>query len=169
MIPQTSDTHIRESRRFKSMYTLHGKPDQRATRIPHSVHVGFQTICISHGQCIATFHEVINGFVQIHCPWEEGILTQSTARRPSDPRVRTQLLPHNSQWDSGEKTSFCWQPATRLTGPISPACDRYIQYLLMGANPSVLNQHRQGLQSWRRQLSTYHSPSFSTDGPSLST
>jgi hypothetical protein len=23
----------------------------------------------------------------------------------------------------------------QLTGPISPACDRYVQYLLMGANP----------------------------------
>jgi hypothetical protein len=27
----------------------------------------------------------------------------------------------------------------QLTGPITPACDRYVQYLLVGANPSVLN------------------------------
>jgi hypothetical protein len=27
----------------------------------------------------------------------------------------------------------------QLTRPITPACDRYIQYLLVGANPSVLN------------------------------
>jgi hypothetical protein len=52
--------------------------------------------------------------------------------------------------------------ASRLTGPISPACDRYIQYLLTGANPSVLNQHRQGLQPWRCRLATYHSPTFPT-------
>jgi hypothetical protein len=32
----------------------------------------------------------------------------------------------------------------QLTGPISPAYDRYVQYLLTGANPSVLNQHRRG-------------------------
>jgi hypothetical protein len=51
---------------------------------------------------------------------------------------------HNSQWGSGEKTIFCWQPATILTGPISPTCDRYVQYLLTGANPSVLNRHRRG-------------------------
>jgi hypothetical protein len=36
--------------------------------------------------------------------------------------------------------------ATRLTGPISPACDWYVQYLLVEANPSVLNRHRRGLQ-----------------------
>jgi hypothetical protein len=78
-------------------------------------------------------------------PWEEGLLTQSTARQSSDPRVRTQLLSHNSQWGSGEKTSFCWQPTTRLTRPITLACDRYVQYLLTGVNPSVLNQHRRGL------------------------
>jgi hypothetical protein len=41
------------------------------------------------------------------------------------------------QW---EKISFCWQPATKLIGSISPACDRYVQYLLAEANPSVLNQ-----------------------------
>jgi hypothetical protein len=39
-----------------------------------------------------------------------------------------------------------WRSATRLTGPISPVCDRYVQYLLTGVNPSVLNQHRRGLQ-----------------------
>jgi hypothetical protein len=33
-----------------------------------------------------------------------------------------------------------------LTGPITLACDMYVQYLLTGVNPSVLNQHRQGIQ-----------------------
>jgi hypothetical protein len=56
---------------------------------------------------------------------------------------------------SGEKSSSCWQPTTRLTGPISPACDQYIQYLLTGANRTVLNRHRWGLQSWRCWLATY--------------
>jgi hypothetical protein len=34
----------------------------------------------------------------------------------------------------------------QLTGPISPVCDWYVQYLLTGANPSALNWHRWGLQ-----------------------
>jgi hypothetical protein len=50
----------------------------------------------------------------------------------------------------------------QLTGPISLVCDRYVQFLLVGANPSVLNRHRQGLQSWRCRLTTYHSPTFPT-------
>jgi hypothetical protein len=50
-------THIRESRRFESMYTLQGKPNQYTIRIPRSVCVWSQTIHISHGQRIATFRE----------------------------------------------------------------------------------------------------------------
>jgi hypothetical protein len=34
----------------------------------------------------------------------------------------------------------------QLTGPITPAYHRYVQYLLTGANPSVLNGHSWGLQ-----------------------
>jgi hypothetical protein len=46
----------------------------------------------------------------------------------------------------------------QLTGPISPACDRYVQYLLAGANRTVLNRPRQGLQPWRCRLATYPLP-----------
>jgi hypothetical protein len=63
---------------------------------------------------------------------------------------------------SGEKSSSYWQSTTSLTGPISPACDRYVQYLLMGGNRTVLNRHRRGLQPWRCRSSTYHSPTFPT-------
>jgi hypothetical protein len=52
----------------------------------------------------------------------------------------------------------------RFTRRITPACDRYVQYLLVGANPSVLNRHGRRLQSWRCRLSTYHSLTFPTDG-----
>jgi hypothetical protein len=48
------------------------------------------------------------------------------------------------------------EQATRLTGPISLACDQYVQYLLTGVNPSVLNQHRWGLQPWKCRLATSH-------------
>jgi hypothetical protein len=33
----------------------------------------------------------------------------------------------------------------QLIEPILPACDRYVQYLHTGTNPSVLNRHRRGL------------------------
>jgi hypothetical protein len=113
------------------------KLDQHTTCIPNTVRVWSQNIHISHDQRIVIFYEVSNRFVQIHYPREEGLPTQSTARRPSDLWVRTQFLFHNSKWGSGEKTSFCWQSATRLIGPISPTCDRYVQYLQFNHNPST--------------------------------
>jgi hypothetical protein len=75
--------------------------------------------------------------------------------------VRTQLLSRASQWSKGHKSSSCRWPTTRFTGPISPACDQYVQYLLMGANPSVLNRHRWRLQSWRCRLAIYPLPGLS--------
>jgi hypothetical protein len=63
------------------------------------------TIRISRGPHITTFHTVVNIFEQIHCTREEGLPTQSTARRSSDPRICTQLLSHNSQRVVGEKST----------------------------------------------------------------
>jgi hypothetical protein len=94
-------------------------------------------------------------------------------------RKRAPDTPSSAEWSAGLPSSFppntvieaimkakCLLMNTlhQFTGPITPACDRYVQYLLAGANPSVLNQHRQGLQPWRCRLSTYHSPTFPTDG-----
>jgi hypothetical protein len=63
-----------------------------------------------------------------------------------------------------KKISFCWQSSNGLTRPLSLVCDRYVQYMLTGVNPSVHNRHRRGLQPLRCWLSTYHSPTFPTDG-----
>jgi hypothetical protein len=103
---------------------------------------------------------VVDRFGWIPLVPQKGLLTQSTAHRLTDPWVRIQFLSQANQWSSRLKPSFCWWQATRLTRPISPACDRYIQYLLMGVNPSIINRHRQGIQHWRHQLSTHHSPAF---------
>jgi hypothetical protein len=146
------------------MYTLQGKPYQHATHIPHSVHVWSQTKCISRDQHIATFREVINSGGQSHCSWEKGLPTQSTARRLIDPWVHTQFLSWASHWSSGAKATICWRQVTRLIRPMSPTCDRYIEYLLTGANPSVLNRHMRGLQPWRCWLSTYLSKAVPTSG-----
>jgi hypothetical protein len=131
---------------------MQGKPNQHATRFPRSVRVWSTTIHISRGPHIATFHTVVNRFE--HCTREEGLPTQSTARRLSDPRVRTQLLSHNNQSAVG-KVNSCKQLTIMLTGPISPTCDRYVQYLLAGANRTVHNRHTRGLQPWRCRLATY--------------
>jgi hypothetical protein len=101
-------------------------------------------------------------FGQIPLLPRKGLLTQSTTLRLTDLRVHTQLLSRASQWSRGREPSSWRWPTTRFTGLISPACDRYIQYLLTGANSSVLNWHRQGLQPWRFRLFIYHSPTFPT-------
>jgi hypothetical protein len=61
------------------------------------------------------------------------------------------------QW---RKPNTYEQQATRFTRPISPACDRYVQYLLMGANRMVPNRHRWGLQPWRCRFATYPLPNL---------
>jgi hypothetical protein len=107
---------------------------------------------------VATFHTVIDRFERFPCTREKGLPTQSTARRLTDSWVHTQLLSRNSQWSRGEKSSIYRQLTTRFTGPISPACGRYVQYLLAGATRTVLNRPRWGLPPWGCWLVTYPLP-----------
>jgi hypothetical protein len=102
---------------------------------------------------VATFRETPRDLDRSHCSQEEGLSTQSTVRRLTDLRVHTQLLSRASQRSRGCKSSSYWWPTTRFTGPISPACDRYVQYLLTGTNPLVLNWHRWGLPQRKPQNS----------------
>jgi hypothetical protein len=51
-------------------------------------------------------------------------------------------------YDSPRVEERCFSPMViqllQLTRSISPVYDQYVQYLLVGANPSVLNQHSRG-------------------------
>jgi hypothetical protein len=139
-----------------------GKLDQHATRLPRLVCVWPSTIHISCGPHIATFRESPTDLDGSHCSQEKWLPTQSTAHRLIDPRVHTQFLSKAKQWSKCLKPSLCRGQATRLIGPISPPCDRYVQYMLVGAKPSVLNRHRWGPLPLRCRLSTYHSLTFLT-------
>jgi hypothetical protein len=75
------------------------------------------TIRISRGPHIATFHTVVNRFEQIHCTREEGLPIQSTARRSSEPWIRTQLLSHNSQRAVGKSQAPVDNRLLGLPGP----------------------------------------------------
>jgi hypothetical protein len=108
----------------------------------------------------------VNRVGRMHCSREKVLLTPPLS--PTEWPTRPTLVSLPTQ-PLKQCASTCWWQANRLTGPISPACDRYTQYLLTGANPSALNWHRQGLQPWRCRLGTSHSPTFPTDGPPLST
>jgi hypothetical protein len=155
-------THIRESRWFESMYTMQSKtrPTRHtlSTLNPHMVHdhtyltrSTYSNLSYSHQQIwIDSLHlrrrapDTIHNTTVIR---SVGVYPASLPQKPKS---------------SGKKSSSCWQSTIRLTGPISPACDRYVQYLLVGTNRTVLNRHKRELQSWRCQFSTYHSPTFPT-------
>jgi hypothetical protein len=139
-------THIRESRRFESMYTLQGKTRlTRHVRFPHQSTYAWRTLPTG-GSCTwqpSTSHRQ---------SWTESLLLRKRAPDtiPSTPADRSAgpypvSLPSQlvKQWG---KPNIHRQQATRFIGPISPTCDRYNQYLLMGANRTVINQHRRGLQ-----------------------
>jgi hypothetical protein len=75
---------------------------------------------------------------------EEVLVTEDKLAEPSS-WVTSFPLPHDSlgvrERDLGQVVTQLHQ----LTRPITPACDRYVQYLLAGDNPSVLNRHSCGL------------------------
>jgi hypothetical protein len=130
-------------------------PTNMTRTLPTLVHVRPVYASCGRSPYVATFHEAPTDLDRSHYTWEKGLSTQSTALRLTDPRVRTQLLSRTSQWSRGRKPSSWWWPTTRFTMPISLACDRYVQYLLMVANRIVLNRHKRGLQPWRCWLTTY--------------
>jgi hypothetical protein len=68
----------------------------------------------------------------IHCTPANQSASPYPASLPSQPMKQ------------GRKTNSYRWPTTRFTGAISPTYDQYVQYLLTGANPSILNRHRRG-------------------------
>jgi hypothetical protein len=140
-----------------------GENSTNTTRmLPTPVHIRPAYASCGQSLYMATFHEPSTDLDRSHYSREKGLPTQSIAHRLTDPRVCTQFLSRASQWSRGRKPSSWWWPTTRFTGPITLVCDRYVQYLLMGANRMVLNRHRRGLQPWRCRLDTYHSLTFPT-------
>jgi hypothetical protein len=155
-------THIRESQRFEMMYTLQGKtlPTQHV-HFPHQSTYAWRTLP-------AGGPRMWQPFTSHQQSWTESLLPRKRApdtipSMPADwctgPHPVSLLNQSMKQW---RKPHIYQQQATRLTGPISPACDRYVQYLLAGANRTFLTRHRRGLQPWRCQLSVYHFLTFPT-------
>jgi hypothetical protein len=136
---------ISESHGDSNWCTLYrGKPDTHDT---YAFHVSPRTPYIHFLRVVhvrGNLSRVIDIFKWIHCSREKELLTQFTAHRLTDSWIRTQFLSQANQWSSRLKSGFYRWQATRLTGPISPACDRYVQYLLTEANSSVPNRHSRG-------------------------
>jgi hypothetical protein len=71
-------------------------------------------------------------------------VTEDRLAQPSS-WVTSFPLPHDSLGVGERGFGQVVTQLHQLTGTITPSCDRYIQYLLTGANISVLNRHSQGL------------------------
>jgi hypothetical protein len=124
-----------------------------------------------HGQCqyVATLHANLTE-LDIFTTLEKKCSRLHLSAQLSGPRDPPQFLSQHNHWSSALKPNICW-----WTGYIG-LLGTYLQHVIsmfntcsQGANPSVLNRHRWGLQPWRRRLSTTHSPPFLTDGHPLST
>jgi hypothetical protein len=139
-------THIQKSRQFESMYTLQGKTrPTRHVRFPHQSTYARYTLPAGGPRMWqpSTSHRQ---------SWTESLLLRKRAPDtiPSTPVDRSAgpylvSLPSHpmKQW---RKPNIYLQQANRFTGAITPACDRYVQYMLTGANRTVLNRHSRGLQ-----------------------
>jgi hypothetical protein len=124
-------------------------------------------ICPAYTSCgrspsVATIHELSTELSRATAPKKRG--SRHNPQHTGWPTCRS--VPSFSPKPTNEavraKSIIYRQQATRLTELIWPACDRYVQYLLTGANPLVLNRHRRELQPWRCWLVTYHFSTFPT-------
>jgi hypothetical protein len=133
-------TPCREKPNQHDTYTSHTSP-----RTPN---IRFLRSILVHGN----LSRVINKVGRMHWSWEKVLPTPPLSpiewsMGPAPVYLPTQPLKQSL------KPSTCRQQTTRLTGPISPACDRYVHYFLTCTNPSVLNWHRRGLPHRKPQNS----------------
>jgi hypothetical protein len=124
--------------------------------LPTSVHARPTYAFCRQSPYVTTFRWLLRSRNK-HLHPEEVLATKDRLTQPSS-WVASFLLPCDSPGVGERGFSPMVTQLLQLTGPISPVCDRYVQYLLAGANPSVLNWHRRGLQPWRWWLTTYPLP-----------
>jgi hypothetical protein len=152
---------ISESRGNSNRCTPYrGKPEQHVTYASHSS-PRTPGVCFLWAVLIRdNFHWLPRSWNRPLHP-EEVLTTEDKLAQPSS-WVVSFFLPCDSPGVGERGFSPMVTQLLQLIGPISPACDRYVQNLLPGANPSVLNRHRRGLQPWRCWLATYHSLTYPT-------
>jgi hypothetical protein len=114
-------------------------------------------VCLEYASCrrspyVAIFHTDPTELHRFTAPKKKCSRLHLSARL-SGLREVPQFLFQDNHWSSALKPNICLQQDTRLTGPISPVCDRYVQYLLTDTNHSVLNRHRRGLPHRKYQNS----------------
>jgi hypothetical protein len=82
---------------------------------PVHVHPAYASCGLS--PYMGTFHESPTELDRVTAPEKKRLLTQSIARRLTDPRVRTQFLSRSNQWSSGESQTSINSRLLGLLGP----------------------------------------------------
>jgi hypothetical protein len=138
-------------------------PTNTTRMLPKPVYVRPAYAFYGRSLYTATFHTDLTELDRFTVP-EKKCSRLHLSARLSGPRDPHQFLSQHSHWSSALKLNICRQQTTRFTGPISPAYNRYVQYLPTGTNPSVLNRHRQGLPHRKPWIAVTLSPSFPSEG-----
>jgi hypothetical protein len=151
------------------MYTMQGKT--RPTwhvRFPHQSTYAWRALPVGGPRTWKPFTSHRQGRTNTTAPEKKCSWLHLSAwlSGPWDP---SQFLSQYNHWRSRLKPSTYGRSTTRPTRSMSPACDRYVQFLLTGTNPSVFNRHRWGLphrKSWNTHSTLPALPSkCSTDPP----
>jgi hypothetical protein len=146
------------------MYTPQRKTLTNITRtLLTSVYVRPTYASYGRSPYAATFHTDPTELDRFTAP-EKKCSRLHLSARLSGLRDPPQFLSQHNNWSSALKSNTCRQQATKLIGPISPVCDRYVQYLLTGTNPSVLNRHRRELSHRNPQNSHNTCQPFHSEG-----
>jgi hypothetical protein len=156
-------THIWESRWFKSMYTLQGKPDthniyafRTSLRMPL---VRFLWAVPVRGNLSRWSNRVGRILLLLTPPLS--LAEWAVGPTPVSLPTTTIEAVGLSQASIGEWATWVyWAYISSMWSVRS--------ILAHGGQPIVLNWHKRGLQPWRYRLSTSNSPHFPTDCPPLS-
>jgi hypothetical protein len=138
-LPQTSDySHPRVTAIRINVHPTGENPNNRPRTLPTPVHTRPAYAFYGQSPYVTTFHWLPRSRNRLLHPVEV-LTTKDRLAQPSSWVASFFLL-----CDSPGVGERCFGPMVtqllQLTGLISPACDRYVQYLLVGANPSVLNR-----------------------------
>jgi hypothetical protein len=119
-------------------------PTNTPRTLPTPVHIRPAYASCGWSPYVATFHESSTELSRPTAPEKRApdTIHNTPADRSTSPYPASLLSRGYVDWPMkqwGAKPNIYQRQATSFTGPISPACDRYVQYFLTGTNPSVLN------------------------------
>jgi hypothetical protein len=102
-------TRIQESRRFKSMYTMHGKIEStRHVRFPRQSTYARCTLPAGSPRTWQSFTLTPQSWTDSTAPEKKGSPTTSLVCQLADLRVPTQFLSPHNHWNSKLKPNIYW-------------------------------------------------------------